>query len=225
MVNRYLCLELIFCVWLAGCASHRDEIHSHAINHQQAANARTELGIAYLQIGQPEKAIFNLSLAYKYVPDNLTTNLALAHYYTTTSDFGQAEFHYQRMLKIHPNDVHLLNNYASLMCKTGRSSQAIALFEHLTEQTAGIASLSGLSNAALCAQQTQQFIKMRQFVVKILTIDPNNAFAHQLLVDNALSANENKRAYRLLQRYRTVNNNHLPVQYQRHYLRLSVLFN
>jgi type IV pilus assembly protein PilF len=225
MTNWHLWLKLILCLWLAGCAANKDALSSHSIDRQQAANARTELGIAYLQVGEPEKAILNLSLAYKYAPDDLTTNLALAHYYTTTSDFTQAEFHYLRMLKSHPNDVHLVNNYASLMCQTGRSKEAIANFEHLTSLTEGMASLSGLRNAALCALQTQQFVKMRQFAVRMLMIDPNNAFAHQLLIDRAIWTNEHKRAYRLLQRYRSVNNNHLPDHYLSNYLRLSAMFN
>jgi Tfp pilus assembly protein PilF len=140
------------------------------------------------------------------------------------NDFKQAQFYYLRMLKVNPNNMNLINNYAALMCKLGEHQIADVYFKRLFTLTSGVEALAGLKNAAICARMAGQTNQAQQFAAKILTIDPNSSFAYQLLIDDALTANEHKRAYRLLQRYRVIRNNNLPTSFQNEYAKLSKQF-
>lgn len=223
-LNYKLGLHILIWILLTGCVSSNTHSIPISIDYQNAAKARTRLGVAYLEAGQLYKAKRNLTLAYQYAPNDMNTSLALAHYYYTVNDYPQTQHYYQTMLKKHPNDINLLNNYAALMCKIGDQKSADLYFQRLFQLTTGSEALAGFKNAALCAHKVNNAIQAKKLAAKILTLDPENNLAYQILIDIALSNKEDKRTYHLLQRYRLLHDGYLPVAYQQDYVRLSKLF-
>lgn len=92
------------------------------------AKAHTELGMVYLQSGQLgvalDEARIALSSDSDYAPAyNL---LGLVHMYLQENAVAQSNF--ERALRLAPNDPEIKNSYGSLLCQTGRESEAMALF-------------------------------------------------------------------------------------------------
>ncbi|MGX9416367.1 hypothetical protein ACXJY6_12825 [Vibrio sp. RC27] len=220
---KFRCLPIIYlCFVLVGCVNSDS---TGMIDYPKAAQVRTQLGLAYLESGQLEKAKFNLILAHQYAPDDLSTNLALAHYYITLGDYPRGQYLYQSMLKLYSHDITLLTNYATLMCKLRKEDVANKYFKRVFQLASGYKILASLQNAAICARKTNHSSQARKLASKILIFDPNNHFAHKMLIELALAENKDRVAYRLMQRYRTLVDYKLPLAYEGKYHQLAKQFN
>jgi len=96
----------------------------------QHVDARRNLAMAYLEMGQHQQAKSLLEECLKIDPTNvwsfvLLGNIATKHEY----NLDVAAFYYEAGLAINPDDNLLLNNFAALQMERSKPSQAIKLFE------------------------------------------------------------------------------------------------
>ncbi len=93
-------------------------------------DARRNLAMAHLELGDPKRAKELLRECLKVDPSNVWTYVLLGNIATKHDrSFDVAEFYYEAGLAVTPEDNLLLNNFGALRMEQGRFGEAKALFE------------------------------------------------------------------------------------------------
>lgn len=99
------------------------------------AQSRRQLGMAYMEAGYPAAAKTQLIQAIKLNPKDAWAYLILGNlYFHAEQDYGSAERYYATASDLAPDDPYVLNSYAGLLGKRGRSAEALALFDRAIER-------------------------------------------------------------------------------------------
>jgi tetratricopeptide (TPR) repeat protein len=107
--------------------------HAETFDNQDCyADLHANLGAAYLKKGLNEKAVSALENGLKQ-GDNpkLLNNLAAA--YMALDDPKNALVSVSKALKLAPNDISLLTNFASILMRIGRIDHALVVYRKLLE--------------------------------------------------------------------------------------------
>ena len=131
-------------LYLAGKAQKQRGNHQSATDRFAQAAARLEselgrgdrrpgtfykLGLSYLELGEANRAIENLSEASRLVPENALFHLALGQAYAMVSRTADSLQHYQRAMSLDPSSYAILYHYGLEMSRAGRSQDAVDIFE------------------------------------------------------------------------------------------------
>jgi tetratricopeptide (TPR) repeat protein len=93
-------------------------------------DARRNLAMAYLEMGNAGKALEHLKECIQLDPQNVWSYLLLGNIYAQQhKNYDVAEFYFQKGLSISPTDNILLNNYAVLKIGRQQFKEAQSLFE------------------------------------------------------------------------------------------------
>lgn len=98
-------------------------------DRQQAAQARTNLGTAYLREGNAPAALEVLSEAVKKDPRNWEAWDRLGLAYWAQGDFDSSEKAFARSVKLVPGKAEVNNNYGLMLMAQGRNAEAIERFQ------------------------------------------------------------------------------------------------
>lgn len=94
------------------------------------AVARRNLGMAYEEIGDVERAKDHIIEALKLDPKDAWSYVLLGNIYMKREkNYDRADKLYRRALELTPNDAMLLANYGALMAEKGNAEQAAEFFE------------------------------------------------------------------------------------------------
>ncbi|WP_261815863.1 type IV pilus biogenesis/stability protein PilW [Vibrio gallicus] len=138
-----------------------------------AANARIELGLSYLQLGDTVRAKQNFDIAHQYAPKYVRSSSALAYYYQYVSQVKLAEDWYRRALDLSPDNGNLLNDFGVFLCRQHRYKQALQKFEQAIQQSDYILVAASYENSGLCALQAGQWHQAEAYFIKSLEFQPN----------------------------------------------------
>ena len=84
------------------------------------------LGVASSELNELDAAVQDLEKAHRLAPNRAEVDFNLALLYWRTGDIAKAKQAYRAGFAISPNDPDALQNYASLLMKTGENDKAIA---------------------------------------------------------------------------------------------------
>ncbi len=97
-------------------------------------DARRNLSMAYLELGNSDKALKHLKECIQLDPNNVWSYLLLGNIYAKyVHNQDIAEFYFEKGLSISPDDNILLNNYAALKMEKKQFKEAQNLFEKALE--------------------------------------------------------------------------------------------
>ncbi len=96
---------------------------------QKQAQARTELGAAYMREGNAPAALEVLREAVQKDPRNWEAWDHLGLAYWAQGDFEESEKAFQKGVKLVPEKAELNNNYGMMLVAAGRNAEAIERFE------------------------------------------------------------------------------------------------
>lgn len=113
-------LLLMMAITMTGCVSEA---------HRTQANARADLGAAYLREGNTPGAVTTLEQATKLDPRNWAAWNRLGLAYATAGAPDKAEVAFLRAVKLVPDEAEVLNNYGLFLVHLGRYDDAIEQFE------------------------------------------------------------------------------------------------
>ncbi len=99
------------------------------VKHKQHPLLLAELGKAQLALGEPMKAIENLSKSDALAADNWQTIVALAVAFDRIAMYDQSERRYRRAMEISPKNINVLNNYALSKAQNGKFEEATKMLE------------------------------------------------------------------------------------------------
>jgi len=159
----YLTLFLVI-----GCSNHLDNT-----SKKQLVDTRIDLAVAYMKSRNFERAYFHLSRAYKISPNDLRYNLAKIHFFELTKQQDLAYVGYKHLLRSHPNNASVLNNYAMFLCKK-KKTEALLLFSKSINNIKNISPSTIYRNAALCAIKLGNKKRAKRYLQQALIYQPDN---------------------------------------------------
>ncbi|RJX72899.1 type IV pilus biogenesis/stability protein PilW [Vibrio sinensis] len=136
------------------------------------AQARIALGVGYLEQNKLAKARENFEKAYFHAPHYYPSQLALAHYFESVSEYSSAEQLYKKSLRDHPHNGNIMNNYGTFLCKQGKYEQADTLFNKAVEQSDYYSVSSSYENAAFCSLKAGNTQSAIQYFRRVLDHEP-----------------------------------------------------
>lgn len=143
-------LVLMFVLTITGCTSQTERV---GVDYKKASIANTELGGAYLSRGEYKVAMSKLKKAIKYDDTNADAHHYIADLYRRIGENEQAAEHFDRALKLKPNDTAIKNNYGIFLCSTGAYEKGLMLFNAALEDPLYSDKAQAYENMGLCSEK------------------------------------------------------------------------
>ncbi|AVQ87202.1 type IV pilus biogenesis/stability protein PilW [Plesiomonas shigelloides] len=186
-------------VLLSGCVSSVPE--RAAINSEDAAQARINLGLGYLQQGEMVLARQNLERAQAFAPDDYRVHMAMAYYHQRVGEFSKAETDYTKAMRLAPKNGDILNNYGAFLCSQGKYAQAETQFKAALTIPGYYRTADSLENMGLCAMRAGKTQEAEGYLIRALKHEPAKGSRLMLLADNELKSGNRAQAQFMLATY------------------------
>jgi type IV pilus assembly protein PilF len=177
-IYQLICLILVV-HGLGGCAQIMgpDGTLSTSTRSNDVAEANLNLGIAYMQRGDYEKALDKLNKALAADTHHTPTYNALGLLYQKLGKPEEAEQYFKQALSINKNDAHTLNNYGQFLCANGRYEESQEAFLKAAANPLYELPEIPITNAGTCALENNQPDQAEQYFRNALEKNPRVAVA------------------------------------------------
>lgn len=169
---RYLS-AVVFPLVFSACVSQNNS--PDALNKQQAAKARVELALGYLQQNNFPQAKQNLDKALEHDKDYYLVYSVFAHFYQLQGDVNAARASYLQALKLDEKQGDTHNNFGAFLCGQGEFTQAYQQFEQALASPHYYRQADTYENMALCARASNQMQHYQEAMDKLRQIDLQRA--------------------------------------------------
>ncbi len=166
---------IILIITLTAC-----RIFSHPkapLSSSEASNVNVQLGLAYLQKGDVQRAHQRLLLAEQQTPSSLQVQGGMGYFLESTGSMSSANAYYQRAIALNPKSGAAQNNYGTFLCRRGRYSEADQHFLLALQDPSYLNTAQVYENAGLCAMQIPDTRKAIGYFTQSITQDPNRAIS------------------------------------------------
>jgi type IV pilus assembly protein PilF len=183
-------LTLLFALILTACSSLMPQQDNNA-----AATANIQLGLAYLQQGNPILAKQKLLLALQQAPHHPAPWYSMGYFLQTRGDLQTAGGYYHRAVNIAPHDGAAQNNYGVFLCRTGHYREAV---KHLLLAARSINYLhtaNAYENAGICALKIPERKLALQYLQRAVAQDPHRTTAREQLRKLQLNSSNGKNTF------------------------------
>jgi type IV pilus assembly protein PilF len=176
-----------------------------SINNQTAAHYNVQLGIAYLQRGDIQRAKHKLLTALEQAPNWAPAQDAMGYFLMKTGDMQSAEPYFLRAIALAPNAGSAQNNYGIFLCRNKRYQEANQHFMLAVQDKNYLNTAEAYENAGLCALESPQPQMAENYLLKAVAQDPRRSVALLELVKIYLKQQQYKQAQAYLNAYRHLN--------------------
>jgi type IV pilus assembly protein PilF len=149
------------------------------ISDQEAAKIYIDKGVQYMEGGQYDIALQDLSKAIDLDDDNSEAYNALGVLYQQLNNVSEADSHFRKALSIKPDNYAARNNFGRLLCSTGRTAEAFEQFTIVTGTRLYGQQWIPLTNAGVCAHSVGKLTEAERYLRSALAANP--AFPPALL--------------------------------------------
>ena len=143
----------------------------------QAADTNVQLGLAYLQTGDVQRAKQKLLLAEQQAPASTESQGAMGYFLESTGNLFQAEAYYRRAVTLNPKSGAAQNNFGTFLCRRGRYREADQHFLLALQDPNYLNTAQVYENAGLCALQNHDTNKALGYFTQAITQDSKRATA------------------------------------------------
>lgn len=168
-----LILTALYTLCLSACVFHSSAVEDG--QKQDAAKARIELGLAYLQQGDAIQAKRNFDKAWEHAPNSYLVHSAFAYFYQRQGEVSKAQDEYEIALKLAPNQGDVLNNYGAFLCAQGQYQKAYAQLNLALKSQNYYRQADTQENIALCALSEKNITLYQQSIQELIKLDANRA--------------------------------------------------
>ncbi|OOF89228.1 type IV pilus biogenesis/stability protein PilW [Rodentibacter ratti] len=163
---------VIFPLVFSACVSQAPSLD---FNKQQAAKARVELALGYLQQNNFIQAKQNLDKALIHDKNYYLVHSAFAHFYQLQGDMNEARKSYLQAIKLDEKQGDVHNNFGTFLCRQGEFEQANTQFELALVSPNYYHQADTYENMALCSLAFNQQDAYQKAINKLRQIDVNRA--------------------------------------------------
>lgn len=160
------------CVLVTACQTTQPSTTATEDKKITAAKINDQLGIAYLQRNDLQRAKQKFLLALDEAPDIPETWYSMAYFLESTGNQAQAKQHYLKAVALAPNRGDVLNNYGTYLCRNGDYQGAVSNFLKATEDAKYLDQAGAYENAGLCAAKIPNAKSAQAYFNKALSEDP-----------------------------------------------------
>jgi type IV pilus assembly protein PilF len=185
---------------VTACVTVAEDSTTSRFDNIEAAEARIQLGLGYLESGNMAKARENLEVAVKYAPDYYRALNSIAYYYQQVGENQLAEEAYKKALGESPKNGDVLNNYGVFLCGLGQYSKADQYFNRAIEQPFYYQISGSYENAGMCALKSGNTDKAAFYFQRSLEHDPGRFLSSMQLSGLEVAKGEYKKARARLQK-------------------------
>lgn len=143
----------------------------------QAANTNVQLGLAYLQSGDVQRAKQKLLLAEQQAPQSTESQGAMGYFLEATGNLREADAYYRKAVSLSPKSGAAQNNYGTFLCRRGRYAEADQHFLLALQDPNYLNTAQVNENAGLCAMQVPDINKAMSYFNQAVTQDPKRALS------------------------------------------------
>jgi type IV pilus assembly protein PilF len=161
-------------VLLVACAGNTSKKTDKA---HEAAIYNVQLGVAYMNQGDLERAKDKLDRALSQDPDNADVHSARAALFARLGNKDKADSEYRAALRLAPNDPRMINNYAVYLCQSGRSEEGVKRFLEAARNPMYPTPEAAYTNAGVCQRAAKHDEDARLNFTRALQLKPNFAEA------------------------------------------------
>ena len=180
---------------------------SNATSSAQAsstAKINVQLGLAYLQQGNRQRAKQKLLLALQQGPDRSDAWYAMAYYLEKTGEPQEARTYYLRATHLAPKDGAVQNNYGTFLCRQKEYRASIQHFLLAVNDKNYLNTAEAYENAGLCALLIPDKVAAEKYFSKSLLQDPRRPSALIELADISYQQGNYQAAKDYLRRFSAV---------------------
>ncbi len=167
----------------------------------KASKYNVQLGIAYLQRGQIQRAKSKLLLAQKQQPDSATVRSALGYFYEATGEQKLAEQSYKASVDMAPHSGNMLNNYGAFLCREKKYKDAERYFMKAVKQESYVHTAEAYENAGLCALLEPDVKTAQRYFSKALMYNPKRTTSLYEMAAILHNDGQNKQAAQYLKQF------------------------
>lgn len=133
----------------------------------------TNLGLAesYMRNGDYETALAKLKKAEQIDPQSADVQSMLGLLYASIRRPEQADEYYHKSVKLGPRAGGILNNYATWLCRSGRSAESLEWFDRALDDPFYKTQALALSNAGRCAVEAGQLERADGYFRRAIELD------------------------------------------------------
>lgn len=170
-------------------------------NLQQAAEANTQLGLAYMRQGDLQGGRDKIEKALGQDPRNATVQTGAGFLYDRLGDDRRAEQHYTQAVKLSGDNPDMVNNLAVFLCRKGDKRKGEEYFLQAAANPLYRTPEVAHANAGRCARADQRLDDADQHFRRALQLKPDFPDALWQLADLSLEAGRALQARGFLARY------------------------
>ncbi|WP_434984383.1 type IV pilus biogenesis/stability protein PilW [Vreelandella zhaodongensis] len=193
-----LSVVLLSSMLLAGCATSGSA--PNQANHE-AADAYTQLGVAYLERGNLVRALSALERALEIDSRNAEALQALALVYQQQSENELASQYFQQAVQSAPSFTRARNNYAAFLYQQGHYNAACEQLETASQDAQYTNRAQLFTNLGQCYLAVDKIEEARKRLQRAVSIDPRGPRGYLLLAELEVSQGNYGQAWEPLQSY------------------------
>lgn len=171
---------LLGALWLAGCATQAGPFNG---GEESPGDAYTQLGIAYLERGNLQRAMSSLDRALQLAPDDAEALQAMAMVYQRQGESELADETFRRALDADAGFTRARNNYAAFLYDRGRIREACDQLEQATRDTQYANRAQLFANLGQCQRELGDLDAARASLTRAQAIDPRSARSYFTLAE------------------------------------------
>lgn len=147
------------------------------------AQIRMELAASYLQAGQAQVALEEVSQALAATPDNPDAYVLKALVLMSLQDFAGAQVSLDRAMALRPGDPNTLHNQGWLQCLQGRYAEGVAVLDRVLQQPRYAEPSKTLMAKGMCLRQAGNSDAAEKMFFQAYEMDAGNPMIAYHLAD------------------------------------------
>jgi type IV pilus assembly protein PilF len=168
------CGGVLVVLLLVACSSNAKRQTDKA---HEAAVYNVQLGLAYMNQGQLERAKDKLDRALAQDPDSPDVHSARATLFARLNQKDKADEEFRAALRLAPHDPRMVNNYAVYLCQNGRYDEGVKRFLEAAHNALYPTPEAAYTNAGVCLRAAKRDDEARVNFARALQLKPNFAEA------------------------------------------------
>lgn len=148
-----------------------DNMPKEASKHE-AAKINAQLGMAYLEQKNVQRAKMKLLLALSQGPDMPEPWYSMGYFLEATGDKEEAEKYYRKALSVAPDRGDARNNYGTFLCRKGKYAESVKYFLSAAKTPNYLDPAAAYENAGLCSMKMSAYNQSISYFKQALLKDP-----------------------------------------------------